>query len=97
MTGGCGDAIGAAKMGVVVRRVLLLASIIVASPSVASACPFCRDALDAAFARGWNRSIYLLLALVPLAVGALAFASWRASRRERGASEVGGRPRWPSN
>jgi len=60
----------------------------------------CREAVasqDAAFARGWNGSVWLLLALVPIAIGALTFATWRASRRAPQATEVEGRPRWPSS
>jgi hypothetical protein len=58
----------------------------------------CREAVasqDPALARGWNGSVLLLLALVPLTVAWLAFAAWRASRRAAGAREIDGRPRWP--
>ncbi|MCY2960361.1 MAG: hypothetical protein NTY35_09365 [Planctomycetota bacterium] len=59
----------------------------------------CREAVasqDPSFARGWNGSVLLLLALVPVCLGVLAFATWRASRRTPGAVAIEGRPRWPT-
>jgi len=55
----------------------------------------CREAVASREALWWNGSVWLLLALVPAAIGVVAFATWRASRAAPGAVEVGGRPRWP--
>lgn len=57
----------------------------------------CREAVASQESLWWNGSVLFLLALVPAAIGAVLFATWRASRGSSGAVEVGGRPRWPKD
>ena len=66
-------------------RVLILVVTFTLLNSLAIACPFCKDSLSQAMAKGFYWSILWMLTVPAVVVGVIAGVLWRAAQKRRGA------------